>query len=391
MAGSIAFNLSPAVLEWARSSMGYSIEEAAKKAGVPAHRYEAWETGKKQPTYKQLEGLAENVYKRPIAVLLLENPPSEEPIEKEFRSLSNAQISDLPSSVRLALRKARRFQLILEEVVFWTTPPKYTSFRLTITEDAGDAAARFREFIDFKLAEQEAWRPEDSYRHFQALIETIGIYVFKLKLPMPQVRAFCLTGRYPVIVLNTDDSQNGRIFSLFHETCHILLNENDLFNDRQGEASRGQYARIENFCNEFSASFLVPDDSFQADLQFYGLRKNEIGDNQIQRLARRYNVSNEVIARKLLLRKLITEDFFWARKLLWDAAARSAKEKQNESLKDSDSGINQGIKVIFEKGKPYVSSVINAFHQGLISSADLTDYLETKLSNLAKINDRLNS
>src|SRR5665213_1634016 len=117
MAGSINFNLSPSVLEWARSSMGYTIEQAAKKAGVPSDRYEAWETGKKLPTYRQLEELAENVYKRPLAILLLSKPPEEDSIQNDFRSLSNSQISDLSPELRLALRKAKRYQLILEEVV----------------------------------------------------------------------------------------------------------------------------------------------------------------------------------------------------------------------------------------------------------------------------------
>ena len=35
MAGQLSFQLSPEVLNWARMSMGYSLEDAADKAGVP--------------------------------------------------------------------------------------------------------------------------------------------------------------------------------------------------------------------------------------------------------------------------------------------------------------------------------------------------------------------
>lgn len=390
MAGAMTFHLSPAVLEWARNSMGYSIEEAAKKAGVPAQRYEAWETGKKVPTYKQLEALAEKVYKRPVAILLLSSPPIEESIQQEFRSLSNARIRDLPSEVRLALRKARRYQLILEEVSLSEEPALYSKFKLSIKDDPIEAAAAFRKQIDLTLSDQRSWKPIDAYRNFQRKIESIGIYIFKLKMPMPQVRAFCLVGKFPVIVINTDDSENGRIFSLFHEVCHILLNENDVFNDEEMIGSKTDYSKVEQFCNVFSASILVPDDAFQEDIRHFAILRPIVEQN-IKQLAKRYNVSSEVIARKMLLHKLIEEDYFWRLKRIWDAAAKAAKEKRNEVMKDSEGGIDPGIKVLFEKGRPYVSSVINAYQQGVISSADLADYLESKLNNLAKITDRLQS
>ena len=130
MAGSMTFNLSPSVLEWARSSMDYSIEQAAEKAGVTLKRYHAWETGEKLPTYKQLEGLAENVYKRPLAILLLSTPPKENIIQNAFRSLSNKELLDLSPEVRLALRKAKRYQLILDEINPADIFPRYRELLL---------------------------------------------------------------------------------------------------------------------------------------------------------------------------------------------------------------------------------------------------------------------
>src|SRR5687767_1846914 len=125
MAGTISFKLSPKVLEWARMTIGYTVEQAAKKMGVPAERYRAWETGEKLPTYRQLEDLAENVYKRPVAILLLNEPPVEDSIQKDFRNISNSEISTLSPELRLALRKAKRYQLILDEVVKTELPPRY--------------------------------------------------------------------------------------------------------------------------------------------------------------------------------------------------------------------------------------------------------------------------
>ncbi len=392
MAGSISFRLSGSVLEWARTSMGYTMEQAAKKVGVPSERYEAWEKGDKLPTYKQLEELAEKVYNRPLAILLLTEPPKEVSIQKDFRNLSNSEITDLSPEIRLALRKAKRYQLILDEVASTDEPIKFKEFKVSIDDDPFSASKRFRTFLGLSLNEQKSWRYEEAFRNFKKVIESIGIYVFQIKMPMQDARAFCLTGKFPIIVLNKDDSKNGRIFSIFHEACHIFFNTNDVFRDSSNGVLNKDYEKIEAFCNQFAASFLVPDESFQNDIKHFDIGDTQTNDNDIQRLARIYNVSNEVIARKFLLLRLISEEFFWKKKRLWDSMAKSAKERENEKLKDQDpKGINQGIKIISDKGRPYVASVVNAFQQGLISSSDLSNYLETKLYHLPKIIERLNS
>lgn len=392
MAGSINFKLSPSVLEWARTSMGYSIDQAAKKAGVQPNKYLAWERGEKLPTYKQLEGLAENVYKRPIAILLLAQPPLEESIQKDFRNLSNKEIENISPELRLIIRKAKRYQLILEEVTLEENPAKFNEFKVSSKDDPQSAAKRFREFLNLPLAEQKSWNYDDAFKKFKQKIESIGIYVFQIKMQINEVRALCLTGEYPLIVLNTDDSNNGRIFSIFHETCHILFNTNDVFRDADSGTLNIEYRIIEEFCNKFSAAFLVPEESFEEDIKEFGLKENKIKNSDIEKLARIYNVSKEVIARKLLSLQLISETDFWKKKRLWDASAKSAKEAEKEKMKKQDpKGIDQGIKIIYEKGRPYVSNVINAYNQGLISSSDLSNYLEIKLDHLPKIIQRLNN
>ena len=387
----ISFRLSSSVLEWARTSIGYSIEQAAKKAGVSNERFKEWETGQKIPTYKQLETLAENVYKRPLALLLLQTPPKENTIQNDFRNLTNAEIDNISVELRIALRKAKRYQNILEEVASNKETGKFADFKVSLKDNPVSAAIRFRDFLNFTVEEQKLWSFDKAFNNFKNKIESIGIYVFQLKIPIQDARAFCLTGRYPIIVLNTDDSTNARIFSLFHELCHILFNTNSIFRDISTGELKKEYIVIENFCNQFAASFLVPDTYFENDIRYFA-NNSQLDEFTISKLAKDYNVSNEVIARKLLIRGLIKEDFFWAKKRSWDALAKSAKEKQKEKLRDQDpKGIAQDVKIIHEKGRPYVSNVVSAYQEGKISSADLSNYLETKLDHLPKIIDRLSN
>lgn len=392
MSDNITFRISSAVLEWARISMGYTIEQAAKKAGVSNEKFEAWEKGEKAPTYKQLETLAEKVYKRPLAILFSQKPPTEDPIQKDFRNLSNSEIIFLSPEVRLALRKAKRYQLILDEVNQEIEGTSYKDFHVSLKDNSSVAAKRFREFLNFSVSEQKSWRLGKAFNNFKTKVESIGIYVFQLKMPFEEARAFCLTGKHPIIVLNTEDSINGRAFSLFHETCHIFFNVNGVFKDTASGELNKTYADIENFCNRFAASFLVPDEYFDEDIKHTNLTRGEWNEYQIQKLAQSYGVSNEVIARKLLASKYITEDFFWNKKRIWDSIAKSAKEKDLEKLKEQDvKGIAQDIKIISEKGKPYVKNVITAYQQGIISSSDLSNYLESKLDHLPKLIQRINS
>jgi DNA-binding transcriptional regulator YiaG len=50
--------VTPEVLRWARESIGVSLDEAARRAGVPVQRVEAWETGQAEPTVAKLRSLA---------------------------------------------------------------------------------------------------------------------------------------------------------------------------------------------------------------------------------------------------------------------------------------------------------------------------------------------
>ena len=131
-------------------------------------------------------------------------------------------LDNISVELRIALRKAKRYQNILEEVASNKETGKFADFKVSLKDNPVSAAIRFRDFLNFTVEEQKLWSFDKAFNNFKNKIESIGIYVFQLKIPIQDARAFCLTGRYPIIVLNTDDSTNARIFSLFHELCHRL-------------------------------------------------------------------------------------------------------------------------------------------------------------------------
>lgn len=398
MSAALPIKISNSVLVWARTSIGYSIDEIAEKMKVKPEKINAWENGTASPTYTQLENLAYKVFKRPLAVFFRAEPPKEAPIEKDFRNLTSSEISHLSTEMRLILRKAKRLQNLVRELNKDNeTELAYKKFKVSINDNPVIAANRFREFLGLTIEEQKKWNPNNSFDHFKEYIEKIGVYVFQFQMPFEEARAFSLTDDFPIVVLNTDDAKNGRIFSLFHEVCHILFNIGGVFKDKESNNLKGEYAAIEDFCNRFAASLLVPEDLFKKDIDFSNQSLQEWSEKDLEKLSRLYSVSKEVVLRKLVDLKLASKTFYFTKKKFWDKELRNRKElilqKQKQKLLEegrTSGGIPIDIKTVMEKGKPYISKVLEGYEKGSLTYGDVSEYLEVKLDHLPKIIERIN-
>jgi len=77
------------VLRWARETAGLSIDDVIEKLHRKTITYEtvlAWEAEIESPTFAQLERLAYEVYKRPLALFFFPEPPEEATPKQSFRS-----------------------------------------------------------------------------------------------------------------------------------------------------------------------------------------------------------------------------------------------------------------------------------------------------------------
>src|SRR5437870_4702449 len=96
----------PRVMQWARESIGLSIDDVALILNLPLPDIEAWEAGTAAPSYAQLEKLAYKLYKRPLAVFFLPEPPDEVTPKKEFRTLPETDLQTLSPDTHLHIRRA---------------------------------------------------------------------------------------------------------------------------------------------------------------------------------------------------------------------------------------------------------------------------------------------
>lgn len=370
----------PQLLTWARESIGLSIEDAARRVRVEPARLESWESGDASPTVAQLRNLA-NVYKRPLGVFYLPEPPLDFMPLADYRLLPEAE-QELSPSLLLEIRRAQEQRELHLELIeeLGDEPPAAERLRLDIGSDPEQAGLALRNLLQLSLEEQFSWT--DSYQALNgwiAAIESVGYLVMQASgVGLTEMRGFSIAEEiFPVIVLNGADAPNGRIFTLLHEAAHIQLSASGICDlhergDRLADA-------IEVFCNHVAAAALMPRESFLDDPGVATGDGNDHWPNEaLAPLARRYSVSREAVLRRLLTFGKVTEDYYREKRLEFLETYQRRRE-------ESEGFAPVAAIRVRDLGRPYVTTVLDAFYQRHITAADLSRLLGARLKHLDRI------
>ncbi|MEM9618868.1 MAG: ImmA/IrrE family metallo-endopeptidase [Pseudomonadota bacterium] len=371
-----AIPINPAVLTWARTRAGFSIDEAKEHF----KDIEAWEDLNQEsgPSYPQLEKLADK-FKTPIAVFFFPEPPDLEPIGNSFRTMPEQQFELIPRQVRFLLRKAKALQLNLAELNNGHNPAAHVITRelsFPVNVSIADMATAVRNYLGITLEQQMGWAsPEKALESWRHRLHDFGIFVFKDAFKQADFSGFCLyDDAFPVIYVNNSTSKTRQIFTLFHELAHLLFHTSgvDKFQDDYIDALAGDAKRIEILCNRFAARFLVPDDAFEQ--QMGGLDADR---ETASLLAGRFHVSREVIYRMMLDRNLINQAEYT------DAAVAWAGEKK------SGTGGDYYNNQIAYLGPRYISLAFQQYYNNRIDQTQLADYLNIAPRNVGPLEEKL--
>lgn len=230
-----------------------------------------------------------------------------------------------------------------------------------------------RDYLGISLEEQKEWKDsEDALKKWREVIESFGIFVFKNAFKQTEFSGFCLyDSEFPIIYLNNTVAKTRQIFTLFHELAHLLFKTGgiDKIVDDYIERLPHSQRRVEVFCNHFAAEFLVPDDDFNRVLP----SSFKLDESFISALADKYAVSREVILRKLLDRQLVDPEYY---------AEKAAKWAKDAKTRRSDGGGNYYATQIAYLGNRYLDLVFSEYYRNRISTNQLADYLNVKVSNL---------
>jgi Zn-dependent peptidase ImmA (M78 family)/transcriptional regulator with XRE-family HTH domain len=411
---SFEVQVEPTVMKWARESAGRTIGDVAKRLAVNEELITGWENGKKNPTITQLRNLAK-YFQRSPDVFLLSEPPIEPQIPQDFRNLPNGEKLPFHAETRFALRKARRLQLIAMELRGeFHNDLFYKISNVTKSDDPELLASRVRSLLGIEFQTQSKWKDDaDALKQWIKFVENIGIVVIQIPMPIEDARAFSLArDGYPVIVLNLTDSKNARIFSLFHELGHIILNEEGIC-DPGGNPETSKNATSEEFCNHFAGAFLVPKEDLLNHNIVLGRNPNDVwseksirslsivlgrnpndvwSEKSIRSLSRNFKVSNEVILRRLLILGYASSEFYGMKRQEWivrDKERQTEKEKKRDEQEKQGGGRNVARECIQRNGEPIVSLILESYYDNKLTKCDIADYLEVNLKHLPKIEKTL--
>jgi Zn-dependent peptidase ImmA (M78 family)/DNA-binding XRE family transcriptional regulator len=280
------YKIQPKILLFMRKSSGMSEDEIAKKLKLSRSEYLSIESGDEKISQNDLIHLAD-IYKRPLIA---------------FYSVDTSQTTELPHDYRLNRDKkispevflAKRKALYLAEELREITGRKTTLPEINTNVSAIVLANKVRSLleIDFETLTdivESKDKQETILSYYKSLIEEkFFIPVLEHSLKSNGVRAFSVFGEVSVMVLNESDSNEIRLFSLFHEFCHLLKRQDgictvDFEKDKDNQPE-------EKYCDEFAAFLLMPEQQLRSVVKGFPITTLK----QLGEVSKRFGVSKSV-------------------------------------------------------------------------------------------------
>lgn len=376
--------INPALLRWARESAGYDLAAVAKTADKTEECIRSWESGEDQPTIPQLRKVA-NKLKRPLAVFYLSEIPEDFDTLRDLRRLPDGKSLAYSPKLRFLLRRVQSQQAWAAEFRREHNAPKVKFVgKANLKSDIPSLARQTRSLLNVKLDEQAHWRdPRIAFQKWVEKCEAVGVFVFQSSGIQPEeMRGCSFSDEYaPAILINSKDPFSARIFTLFHEFAHLLLNENGVSNLNLAKHAHTSEQRIEVFCNGFAAEILVPM-SEMSKLWKKSDSKKGI-DEIIYALAKRFAVSREVIARRFRDAGFVENSFYEEKREKYQREYLESKEREDGKKKSY--GMPQFRIVVKNNGRAFSRTVLSAYADGDIYGRDVSGLLDTKLKHLDAI------
>jgi Zn-dependent peptidase ImmA (M78 family) len=328
------------------------------------------------------------VYKRPIAVFFLPEPPMRFDAQREFRRLPGIVPGTASPGLLLALRWAVfRREAAIELHRLTGEPPYELLAKLHPEMDREDAGRQIRKLLGVSWQEQSEWTsPHEALRAWRTAIESKGVLIFQTptsEVSLEEMRGTCIPDQpLPVILLNGADAPHGRIFSLLHEFAHILLHQGGHQTSRMvGELSPEEQP-LEVAANAFAAAALLPEDEFRQTIASYH-RAPQGEDKSLRLLAQKLKISPEAILRRMTTLGMTTAGVYRRKRDDWGA------RNWYIAAPSGGGGPPIEVKTIAKDGRGYTRLVLNAYDQRLINTSDASDFLGVKPRHFPNIRREL--
>ncbi|MCO5258046.1 MAG: ImmA/IrrE family metallo-endopeptidase, partial [Lentimicrobium sp.] len=310
-------------------------------------------------------------------------PPKEKPLPTDRRTVDSIGIGNFHEKSIMAVRKARALaKSFIELRQEMNIVISKFNFFASINESPQIVANKLRKLLNLDEI-REITNMNHALDGYIEKVESIGIAVFQLSLTQDNLRGFSITDDViPIIAIKRGgESPTAKIFSLFHELGHILLNDGGLC-----DLAEQTNIEIEKWCNAFAAEVLIPtNELLQMQTVIEKIQRGEKiwTKNDLILLGNYFHVGPLAILRSLLEKGLTTSAYYNEKHQSWN--------KPQFGRAKNPEGRNIAKEAIKEKGRTYVSLAFSAFDQNRIDLKDLSDFLGIRLSYIPRTRQLLNT
>lgn len=381
MLKTIPVEVEPEIFRWLRTSSGWTVEDVARKLKTSEKVIVSIESGERKPTLKQLKDLSK-AYKRPLATFLLSKPLQEEPRPKDYRMIPGKE-GVFDKRTIYILRKVRELQDVGSELlknIFDSSLSKIDHFSLASNPE--ELGSNLRKEFELSFKDQKRFKDSSSFFNFlRDRIENNNVLVFQFSMPIDDVRGFALTDEHPyVIVVNSSDSVEARIFTLMHEYAHLLLEQTTI---DLPERSILTNDIVERWCNSFASEFLLPKEDALGI--FDEVRADIDSTETLNRISRRLKLSKAMICYRMLKLGYIDEGRYEAIIDRFRPDRIPVPEEEDEEGEVRKGGIPAEVKVLSEMGNRFVNIVAENYEHNNITYTDALNYLSVRSHNFDRV------
>jgi len=339
----------PEILVWARETAGLSLEEAAHRLGIKEargvageDRLAALERGEAAVSRPVLIKMSKQ-YRRPLLTFYLSAPPQRGDRGEDFRTLPETHTLE-ESLLDALLRDIRARQSMVRAILEDEEDAQPLPFIGSMTIDDGVAAVvqSIKRVIGAELAEFRAQAsPESAFALLRRRVEEAGVFVllagnlgsYHTAMDVEVFRGFALADPIaPFIVINDQDARPAWSFTLLHELAHLWLGATGV---------SGSYAetRMERFCNEVAATFLLP----VAELALVGVTRQTDDQTAIKLIddfAAERHLSRSMVAYRLRNAGRISDESWRSLRGIFRTRWQAGRQAQRERAREREGGPN---------------------------------------------------
>lgn len=303
-------NIRPEIIHWALSQT-----HKEKLGDKLMNNIAKWLDGTKTPTFNQIEDFSKKA-NIPLGYFFLQTPPEEQIDLLEYRTVDSVQLSNPSRNLIDIIHE-------MENIQDWMKNYRqdFGFNKLSVVgcmqgiKDIRFIADRIRK--DLELNDTWYAKSKDSREAFSYIrrqLEICGVVVMMSgivgknthrTLDADEFRAFAMADDWaPLIFVNAADSNSAKLFSILHETVHIWLGKDDLFNDRQSRIN--DVSDIEVICNAVAGELIAPKKIFLYKWDTFDMDIFE----KITELAKYFRCGEIVIARRAIDCKKIGQNIY---------------------------------------------------------------------------------